>query len=69
MYLATLEYIVELNVTHRAAYGSDAEHWFEGSQELLSELEHEFPHVFAEPHFPITDHRSLFSIPLVDPTM
>ena len=69
MYLAALEYIGEMNVTHRAAHISDAEHWFEGLQELLSELEQEFQHVFAEPEFPITKHCTPFSIPLVDPAV
>ena len=51
---------------HRAAHGSDIEHRFEGSTKLLAELEQEYPRVFAEPEFPITEHRMPFSIPLVD---
>ena len=69
IFLATLEAIGKLNVTHRAAHGSSVEHRFEGSKELLSELENEFPRVFSEPAFPITHNRTPFSIPLVDPTV
>ena len=68
MYLATVEQIGSLNVMHSAAHGSDIEHRFEGSTKLLAELEHEYPRVFAEPEFLITEHRTPFYIPLVDPT-
>ena len=67
VFLATVEQIGALNVTHRAAHESKVEHRFEGSTELLAELEQEYPCVFAEPEFPITEHRTPFSIPLVDP--
>ena len=69
MYLATVEQISSLNVMHRAAHGSDVEHRFKGSTELLAELEQEYPRVFVEPKFPITKHRTPISIPLVDPTV
>ena len=36
VYLATVEQIGSLNVTHRAAHGSDIEHHFEGFTELLA---------------------------------
>ena len=65
--LATVEQIGSLNVRHRAAHGSDIEHSFEGFTKLLAELEQEYPHVFAEPEFLITEHRTPFSIPMVDP--
>ena len=68
VYLATVEQIGSLNIMHRAAHGSDIEHCFKGSTKLLAELEQEYPRVFAEPEFPITEHRTLFSIPLADPT-
>ena len=68
-FLATVEQIGALNVTHRAAHGSKVEHCFEGSTELLAELEQDYPRVFAEPEFPITEHRTPFSIPLVDLTV
>ena len=67
--LATVEQIGSLNIMHRAAHGSDVEHCFEGSTKLLAELEQEYPRVFAVPEFPITEHRTSFSIPLVDPTV
>ena len=67
VFLATAEQIGALNVMHRAANGSNIEHRFEGSTELLAELEQEYPRVFAEPEFPITEHQTPFSIPLVDP--
>ena len=66
VFLATVEQIGALDVTHRAAHGSKVEHRFEGSTELLAELEQEYPRVFAEPEFLITEHRTPFSIPLVD---
>ena len=69
MFLATVEQIGALNVMHRAAHGSKVEHGFEGSTELLVELEQEYPRVFAELEFPITEHKTPFSIPLVDPTV
>ena len=69
VFLATVEQIGALNVTHRAAHGSKVEHRFEGSTKLLAELEQEYPRVFAEPEFPITEHRTPFSIPLVDQTV
>ena len=65
--MATVEQIGALNVMHRAAHGSEVGHCFEGSTKLLAELEQEYPRVFAEPKFPITEHRTPFSIPLVDP--
>ena len=67
VFLATVEQIGALNVTHRAAHGSKVEHCFEGSSKLLAELEHEYPRVFAEPEFPITEYITPFSIPLVVP--
>ena len=39
VFLATVEQIGALNVTHRATHGSDVEHCFEGSTKLLAELE------------------------------
>ena len=36
VYLATVEQIGSLNVTHRAAHGRDVEHRFEGSTKLLA---------------------------------
>ena len=39
VFLATVKQIGALNVTHRAAHGSDVEHRFEGSTKLLAELE------------------------------
>ena len=68
-FLATVEQIGALNVTHRAAHGSEVEHRFEGSTKLLAKLEQEYPRVFAEPEFSITEHRIPFSILLVDPTV
>ena len=67
VFLVTVEQIGALNVTHRAAHGSEVEHRFESATELLAKLEQEYPHVFAEPGFPITKQRTPFSIPLVDP--
>ena len=67
--MATVEQIGSFNITHRAAHGSDIEYHFEGSTKLLAELEQEYPRVFAEPEFPITEHRTPFYIPLVDPTV
>ena len=69
VFLATVEQIGALNVKHWAAHRSEVEHCFEGSTELLAELEQEYPCVFSEPEFPITEHRTPFSIPLVDPTV
>ena len=59
-----------MHFTHRSAHGGQAhEAAFEGSTELLSELEAKFPNVFAEPKFPITEHRTPFTIPLIDPAV
>ena len=54
VFLATVEQIGALNVTHRATHGSDVEHRFEGFTKLLAELEQEIPRVFAVPEFPST---------------
>ena len=70
VFIATVEQVVgDLHFTHRAAHGGEVEHRFEGSKELLTELESEFPNVFAEPTFPITANRTPFTIPLVDPAV
>ena len=69
VFLATVEQIGALNIMHRDGHGSKVEHRFEGSTKLLAELEQEYPHVFADPEFPIAEHRTPFSIPLVDPTV
>ena len=42
---------------------------FEGSRELLGELESAFSKVFDEPQYPITANRTLFTIELVDPAL
>ena len=67
LYLATVDQIGSLNVMHRAAHGSDIKHHFEGSTKLLAELEQRYSCVFAEPEFPITEHKTPFFIPLVYP--
>ena len=67
--MATVKQLGNLNVMHRAAYGSDIAHRFEGSTKLLAKLEHEYPRVFAELEFLIREHGMPFSIPLVDPMM
>ena len=68
MYLTTIEQIGSLNVLHRAAHESYIEHHFKGSTKLHAKLEQEYSRVFVEPEFLITEHRTPFSIPLVDPT-
>ena len=48
-HLAFVEQVGDLHFTHRSVHGGQArEYEFEGSKELLSELEASFPDVFAE---------------------
>ena len=50
-----------LNFTHRAAHGGDkvAEvNWH--SEQMLDELEKEYPDVFSEPIYPIWEHMQPF---------
>ena len=59
-----------MNFIHRSVYGGWAkEAKFEGDSTLLSELEWEYPNVFAEPSYPITMNRMPFTIPLIDPSL
>ena len=68
VFLATVEQVMgDLHFTHRAAHGGEVAARFEGSAELLEELETEFPKVFADPVFPICDDRTPLTIPLIDP--
>ena len=70
MYLTLVEQVGDLNFTHRSAHGGQAHKAkFEGSQELLDELKAAHPNIFAEPEYPITENRTPFTIPLIDPTV
>ena len=56
-----------LNFTHHAVHGGDklAEvKWH--SEQMLGELEKEYPDVFTKPTYSIREHRQLFQIPLID---
>ena len=68
--MALIEECADLNFTHRSAHGGQVkEAAFEGSRELLGELETAFPKVFDEPSYPITANRTPFTIELVDPAL
>ena len=68
--MALIEECADLNFTHRSAHGGQVkEAAFEGSRELLGELETAFPKVFDEPQYPITANRTPFTIELVDPAL
>ena len=68
--MALIEECADLNFTHRLAHGGQVkEAAFEGSHELLGELETAFPKVFDEPQYPITANRTPFTIELVDPAL
>ena len=68
--MALIEECADLNFTHRPAHGGQVkEAAFEGSHELLGELETAFPKVFDEPQYPITANRTPFTIELVDPAL
>ena len=70
VYLALVEQVGDLNFMHRSAHSGQAhEAKFEGSQELLNELKAAHPQIFAEPVYPITENRTPFTIPLVDPSV
>ena len=65
-----IEECADLNFTHLLAHGGQVkEAAFEGSHELLGELESVFPKVFDEPQYPITANHTLFTIELVDPAL
>ena len=68
VHLAFVEQVGDLHFTHRSAHGGQAcKYAFEGSNELLHELEASFPDAFAEPKYPITEHHMPLTIPLIDP--
>ena len=68
--MALIEECADLNITHWSAHGGQVkEAAFEGSCELLGELESIFPTVFDEPQYPITANRTPFTIELVDPAL
>ena len=70
VYLALVEQVGNLNFMHRSAHGGQAhEAKFEGSQELLNELKAAHTQIFAEPVYPITENRTPFTIPLIDPSV
>lgn len=57
----------ELHFTHRAAHGSEGTvRKSSKGEQLLDQVEMEFPSVFAEPTYPITEGRDPFRIKLVD---
>ena len=56
-----------LNFTHHAAHGGDkVAEVNQHSEQMLDELEKEYPDVFSEPTYPIWEHRQPFKIPLID---
>ena len=68
--MALIKECADLNFTHRSAHGGQVkETAFEGSSELLGELESAFPKVFDEPQYPITANRTPFNNELVDPAL
>ena len=68
--MALIEECADLNFTHRLAHGGQVkEAAFEGSHELLGELEAAFPKVFDEPQYPITANRTPFTVELVNPAL
>ena len=70
VYLALVEQVGDLNLTHQSAHSGQAhDAKFEGSQELLNELKAAHPEIFAEPVYPITENRMPFTIPLIDPSV
>ena len=70
VYLALVEQVGNLNFMHRSAHGGQVhESKFEGSQELLDELKAAHPQIFAKPVHLITENRTPFTIPLIDPSV
>ena len=68
--MALIKECADLNFTQQSAHGGQVkEAAFEGSRELLGELESAFPKVFDEPQYPITANRTPLTIELVDPTL
>ena len=68
--MALIEEFADLNFTYQSAHGGQVkEGAFEGSRELLGELESAFPKVFDEPQYPITANHTPFTIELVDPAL
>ena len=68
--MALIEECADLNFAHRSAHGEQVkEAAFEGSCELLGELESAFLKVFDEPQYPITANCTPFTIELVDPAL
>ena len=56
-----------LNSTHRVAHSGDkVAEVNQHSEQMLDELEKEYPDVFSEPIYPIWKHRQPFKIPLLD---
>ena len=56
-----------LNFTHHAAHiGDKVAEVNQHSEQMLDELEKEYPDVFSEPIYPIWEHRQPFKIPLID---
>ena len=56
-----------LNFTHHVAHGGDkVAEVNQHSEQMLDELEKEYPDVFSEPTYPIWEHRQPFKIPLID---
>ena len=56
-----------LNFTHRTAHGSNkVAEVNQHSEQMLDELEKEYPDVFSKPTYPIWEYRQPLKIPLID---